>query len=101
MPALSYRINVSSPCDGNQLVTKISPVFYSGSGGDFTYAILTRSQSSGPWTVVVYDYSGGDCSPQAEFQQAQIGDEPAGVYHLVGPNGPDPNLGQATVSAYP
>ncbi len=98
----AYAVAVSSPCSGTQLVSKVSPIQYLGDTGDFTYAILQRNTGETTWTLTIYDDTLGGCYPQKVFVQVDPdADEPAGVYHGLGPGGPDINLGEAGVSAYP
>ena len=89
MASFSYKINVNSPCQGDQLVSKVAPTHYVGANGDFTFAVLTRAPSVQPWTAIIYDYSsGGPCAPTSVFEQADPDEEePAGEYELVGGTG--------------
>jgi len=82
MPNLAYRINVNTPCPGNQVVNMVASTHYVGSNGDFTYAILTRSPSETRWRITIYDYSGpGPCSPNKTFDQVDpAADDPTGDY---------------------
>lgn len=104
MPALSYQINVVTPCPGNQVVTKIANTHYTGSNGDFTYAILTRGSQDTAWRVVVYDYSSTStpCYPTKTFEQVTPdADDPSGVYYGLTDSGPDQSEGELSVAVWP
>ena len=97
MASFSYKLNVNSPCQGEQLVSKVAPTHYVGANGDFTYAVLTRNPSQQPWTVIIYDYSSGSpCAPTSAFEQTNPDpDEPAGEYHKIG------SAGELVVTPFP
>lgn len=103
MSALSYAINVSTPCTGNQIVSKVASTYYTGSGGDFTYVILSRAPQDTAWKVTLYDYGRSSaCSPEKLYEQATPdANDPAGSYYCVGSNGPDQSLGELSVTEYP
>lgn len=81
MPNLSYRVNVITPCPGDQIVLKLAPTHYTGANGDFTYMIMNRHPSDPQWTFILYDYSGGPCTPSRLFKQVTPNaDDPTGEY---------------------
>ena len=102
MPGLSYAISVHSPCTGEQIVSKVDSNLYVGSNGDFNYALLTKPPSSSAWLLTIYDFSGSACTPFKNYTQVtpNAGD-PSGGYGLDTPSGPDPALGEATITAFP
>lgn len=102
--SLSLRIDVTTPCTGEQIVNKQDPRLYAGSSGDFTYAVLSSASTAVPWRIVVYDYSRATaCTPVTEFIQDPFNpNDPTGDYSGVDSNGdPDSSLGTATVSTFP
>jgi len=98
MPANSYSIDVNTPCIGDQRVDKVSSTHYTGSNGDFTYAVLTRAPNESQWIVRVYDYrTGSNCNPFRDFEQVTPdADDPSGVYSEVGSG-----TGEAAVTSWP
>lgn len=99
MPNLVYKVNVNSPCPGDQLIEKRDPSLYTGSSGDFTYVVLAKNPSQSRWDLTVYDYSNpsGDCYPSKNFAQATPNlSDPVGTYDSV-----SGTSGQAFVSDYP
>ncbi|MEO0514090.1 MAG: hypothetical protein AAF086_02195 [Planctomycetota bacterium] len=102
MAALLYKLNVNSPCVGEQLVTMTTPGFYAGASGTFTYGLLFLPSSTGPWRATIYDRSGGPCTPQVDFEQVTADpNDPLGAYQAIGPSGPDPSLGELSVNLFP
>lgn len=102
MPALLYTAEVSSPCVGDQLVNMLTPGFFAGASGNFTYVILFLSTPTSPWRAIVFDRSEGACAPQIDFEQVNADpNDPVGEYHALGPNGKDPNLGEMSISPFP
>ena len=97
MANLVYKINVNSPCTGDQIVNKVAPTHYTGAAGDFTYAVLTRSPSSTTWRFTIYDYSGAPaCFPNKTFEQiTPNASDPAGTYKCLDAEG------EALVSDFP
>jgi len=100
---LSLQLVVSSPCTGAQFVNKVSSQLYTGTAGDFTFALLSRDSSATRWTMVMYDFDRSTaCSPTRTYIQ-DPGDalDPNGTYHGQDANGdPDPTLGSATASEF-
>ena len=87
MPNLSYRVSIESPCQGEQIVLKLAPTHYTGASGDFTYMIMNRPPSEDQWRFIVYDYSGGPCTPSRVFKQvAPNADDPTGQYEGLNRN---------------
>lgn len=81
MPNLSYRVSIELPCPGEQIVLKVAGTHFTGANGDFTYVVLNRHPAEDQWQFIVYDYSGGPCTPSRVFKQvAPNADDPTGQY---------------------
>ncbi len=101
----TFLIKVVTPCEGQQLVTEQSSLFYAGSSGDFTFAQVTRASTQTRWTLVVYEYSDANspCYPAKRYKQVvPDANDPRGAFQGEDSNGnPDPSEGEASVEDWP
>jgi len=96
---MSVTATMSSPCSGNQTLTKINNNLYQGTTGDFTLGVLASDPTLG-WTLVIYDYSSSSSPCYPSIQYAQVTpdtSDPSGSYGKLVNGSPDTNEGEASV----
>ena len=96
---MSVTATMTSPCTGDQTLTKINDDLYQGTAGDFNLGVLASDPSLG-WTLLIFDYSSttAPCYPSIQYAQVTPDtSDPSGSYGKLVNGSPDTSAGEASV----